>query len=64
MTRYVVKVRRFYGDQEATNVLYGPCEKLLAEDIRDGYVLLYQEPDAYYIEEFDEEKWGRGFDLH
>lgn len=61
MTRYTVKVRRFYGDREVTSIIGGPTTLDIAEDRLDMLRMWYQDDEAYYIEEFDEEKWGKGF---
>lgn len=50
---YVVKVRRHYGQNEATSVLYGPVNRLKAEERLALLVETYQDPDAYYIEKWE-----------
>lgn len=49
---YVVKVRRQYGEHEATSVLRGLLDLSLAEKYLEDLIAMYQDPDAYYIEEW------------
>ena len=51
---YIVKVRRYYGSQEATSILHGPVNRDFAERYLRVINSCYRDPDAYYIE-----KWGR-----
>ena len=53
---YAVKVRRHYGQNEATSVLYGPVNRAKAEERLALLVGAYQDPDAYYIEKWEREK--------
>lgn len=53
LNRYVVKVRRHYGQDEATSVLYGPVNRAKAEERLALLVETYQDPDAYYIEKWE-----------
>lgn len=50
---YVVKVRRHYGQNEATSVLYGPENRAKAEERLALLIDTYQDLDAYYIERWE-----------
>lgn len=50
---YVVKVRRHYGQNEATSVVHGPVNRAKAEERLALLVETYQDPDAYYIENWE-----------
>lgn len=58
MTRYVVKVRRTYGDHEATSVLTMPSTHEEARARLDELNTSYQEPGNLYIEEWAEKGWN------
>ena len=54
MDRYVVKVRRNYGNREVTSVLCAPTTLKGAEEIlRTRYAVPYQS-DQYYVEKWRE----------
>lgn len=50
---YAVKVRRHYGQNEATSVVHGPVNRDLAELYLGVLISYYQDPDAYYIEKWE-----------
>lgn len=50
---YVVKVRRNYAGYEATSVLHGPVSRADAEANLAKLIDTYQDPDAYYLEQWD-----------
>ena len=50
---YVVKVRRHYGQNEATSIVYWPVNRAKAEERLAMLVEAYQDPDAYYIEKWE-----------
>lgn len=54
--QYLVKVRRYYDEHEATSVLYGPMSLEDAVQKLEVLYALYQDMDAYYIEEWKEER--------
>jgi len=53
MDRYVVKVRRNYGDREFTSLLSAPTSKEKAQWILSSYIETYQSTQ-YYLEKWEE----------